>query len=113
MIKKTLIILLVVGLAVVFWFSFALWTGIYSVYSFPPSAQHPEGATLIVARDEGEPMFNSPQFTPPPVKQTQRRGSITFTPESTKKRPLELRTIVELPYIQWAYERSLSAATAN
>ena len=113
MIKKTLVVLLVVGLAIVFWFGFALWTGIYSVYSYPPSTQHPDGSTLIVSRDDGEPMFNSPQYAPPAQKPTEHKGGISFAPDIKRKRSLESRTVVELPYIDWAYKRSLSASTAN
>jgi hypothetical protein len=111
--KKTLIVLLLAGLAIVFWFAFALWSGIYSVYSYPPSKERPEGATLIISRDEGEPMFNSPQYAPPPRPPVEKQGGITFVPELKRKRPVENRTVLELPYSEWAYKRSLSPSTAN
>jgi len=104
--KKVLAFLVIVSLAVLFWFAFAIWTGLYSIYSIPPSHDDPDGATLIVAREEGEPMFNSPQYKPPPRK-AEQTGGIGFGTVSHPKRPLEQRTIVELPYIEWAHEKSL------
>ncbi len=106
MIKKILLFLFIICAAIVFWFGFALWTGIYSIYSYPPSKEVPDGSTLIVARDEGEPMFNSPQYKAPPPKKEPGRG-IVFTAPMKAKRPIDTRTIVELPYIDWAYQKSL------
>ncbi len=110
MIKKFLVVFFILGAAVVFWFSFAIWTGLYSVYTFPPSRMNPDGATIIVSRDEGEPMFNSPQYKAPPKKQ-ERSGGIGFGSMPHAKRPLEQRTIVELPYVEWAYQKSLEQPT--
>lgn len=112
MIKKLLVVLFIVTAAVIFWFSFAIWTGLYSVYTLPPSKSNPEGATFIVSRDEGEPMFNSPQYRPPLKKQEKPTG-IGFGSMPHAKRPLEMRTIVELPYIDWAYQKSLEEPTAE
>lgn len=106
MIRKTFYFLLIVAVGVVIWGAFAIWTGIYSVYTYPPSKEHPDGATLIVNREEGEPMFNSPKYTPPTRKPSQQSG-LVFTPIPKPKRALEERTIVELPYIEWAYKKSL------
>ena len=110
MFKKLLVTFLVLAAAVLFWFAFAIWTGLYSVYTLPPSKANPEGATLIVSRDEGEPMFNSPQYKPPPKKQ-EKAGGIGFGSMPRPKRPFEQRTIVELPYIDWAYQKSLETPT--
>ena len=107
MIKKIFVFLLIVCAAIFFWFGFALWTGIYSVYSYPPSRENPDGSTLIVARDEGEPLFNSPQHAKPVKKPEPKGGGLVFTAPLKPKRPVEVRTIVELPYVEWAYKKSL------
>ena len=106
MIKKFLVVFFILAAAVIFWFSFAIWTGLYSVYTIPPSKSNPDGATLIVSRDEGEPMFNSPQYKAPP-KKPEKSGGIGFGSMTHGKRALEVRTIVELPYIEWAYQKSI------
>jgi hypothetical protein len=106
-IKKILFFLIVVTVGVLFWFGFALWTGIYSIYSYPPGGDHPEGATYIVSRDEGEPAFNSPAFKPPAKKEQQKTGGIVFSAPMKSKKPIETRIVVELPYIEWAYKKSL------
>jgi hypothetical protein len=108
-IKKILAFLLLISLAVLFWFAFAVWTGLYSIYSIPPSPAEPDGSTLIVAREEGEPMFNSPQYKPPP-KKVEPSGGIGFGSGYRPKRSLDQRTIVELPYVEWAYKKSLEPA---
>jgi len=108
MIKKLFYLVLIVAVGVLIWGAFAIWTGLYSVYSFPPSKQLPEGRTLIVSRDPGEPMFNSPDYKPPEKKPAESKsGGIGFAPTPKRKTPLEQRTIVELPYIEWAYKKSL------
>ncbi len=106
MIRKTLYFLLFVALAATIWCAFALWTGLYSVYSIPPSRENPDGNTLLVSREEGEPMFNSPQYTPPLKKPTQHSG-LAFSSVQKPKKSLDQRTIVKLPYIAWAYKKSL------
>jgi len=106
--KKVLAFLVIVSLAVLFWFAFAIWTGLYSIYSIPPSKDDPDGSTLIVAREEGEPMFNSPQYKPPP-KKAEPSGGIGFGTTPHARRPLDQRTIVELPYVEWAYQKSLES----
>ena len=109
--KWLLIITLILAACVVFWVTFALWTGIYSVYSYPPSAKNPDGLTLLVSRDEKEPVFNSPDYVPPKPKQDGQAGGMSFGSLPKPKRPLEIRTIVKLPYIEWAYQKSLERAT--
>ena len=106
MIKKTIAFLVLASAAVLFWFAFAIWSGLYSIYSLPPTPGDPEGSTLIVAREEGEPMFNSPQYKAPP-KKAERSGGIGFGSMNRSKRPLDQRTLVELPYVDWAYQKSL------
>lgn len=110
--KKLFVLLLIVIVGVCFWFLFALWTGIYSVYTFPPSNDHPDGATLIVSRDEYEPMFNSPDYKPP-QREEKSRGTYSFEKVTKGKRPLEVRTVVELPYIEWAYKKSIEPQTSE
>lgn len=51
-------------------------------------------------------MFNSPHYTPKLKKPTQQSG-LGFTAVQKPKRPVEKRTIVKLPYIDWAYKKSL------
>ena len=111
--KKILFFLIVLILAVLFWFGFALWTGIYSIYSYPPSKDHPEGSTLIVSREEGEPSFNSPDYKAPPKHEESSRGGIAFSGPMKSKKALETRIIVELPYIEWAYKKSLQPQSTD
>jgi hypothetical protein len=109
MIKKLSFLIGLVALGLVIWFAFALWTGIYSVYSYPPnSSEYAEGATLVVSRDPGEPMWNSPDAPPPgrPNQPRKTRGN-GFGPAPKPTRPIANRTILELPYIEWAYKKSL------
>jgi hypothetical protein len=105
--KWVLILALILVACLLFWVAFALWTGIYSVYSYPPSKQHPEGVTLLVSRDEKEPMFNSPEYVPPKEKPAESGGGMSFQSMPKPKRPPESRTILKLPYVEWAYQQSL------
>ena len=109
----TVLTIIVIGTAI--WFPFALWTGFYSVYSYPPSKEHPKGATLIVHREEAEPMFNSPDYVPEKhePQSDETRGGIGFQRSMGIKHSLQARTIVELPYIDWAYKKSLHDVTKN
>ena len=107
--KKFLIFLLVVVILVCGWFAFGLWIGLYSIYSYPPSADHPDGATLLVSREQWEPMFNSPDYKAPPRKEATNQGSIRFGSSAVAKKPVSVRTIVEFPYVEWAYKKSLEA----
>lgn len=109
--KKLFGFLLVVAIGVAIWVAFALWTGIYSVYTYPPGNEYPEGATFLISREEGEPTFNSPEWKPPKPEEKvagEGQGGIKFeSPIRQKKKPVQTRIIVELPYIEWAYKRSL------
>ncbi len=107
-IKRLFILAFILILAAAFWGAFAIWTGLYSVYSYPPSFQHKGGTTLIVTRDQGEPMFNSPDRKTPPVKKSEVKvGGLTFGTVKKPVQPIKDRTILELPYIEWAYKKSL------
>ncbi|HEX9658172.1 MAG TPA: hypothetical protein VGB89_14805 [Bacteroidota bacterium] len=106
-VKKVFILLFIVGIGVGIWFAFALWTGLYSVYSFPPGKEHKDGVTLIVNRESGEPLFNSPDYVEPPKPPPAERTGLGFGNIPMPKKPLSIRTIVELPYIEWAYKKSL------
>jgi hypothetical protein len=106
MFRKLFYFLIFVAFSLGIWCAFALWTGIYSIYTYPPSRESPDGATLLVTREEGEPMFNSPHYTPPIQKPTAQSG-IGFTAVRKAKQPLAERTIVRLPYIEWTYKKSL------
>ncbi len=102
-------ILTIIVIGTVIWLPFALWVGFYSVYSYPPSKEHLKGATLLVHREEGEPMFNSPDFVPEKHESQPdgKSGGIGFQGAKATKRSLKMRTIIELPYIEWAYKKSL------
>ena len=113
MFKKLFYLVLLVALGLGIWVGFALWTGIYSVYSYPPSVEHPDGTTLLVSRDPGEPMFNSPDAKTPAKKKPQKTTGIGFAPPIKPGRPLNIRTIAKLPYIKWAYEKSLEEAATE
>jgi len=108
-------ILTIIVIGTVIWVPFALWVGFYSVYSYPPSKEHTKGATLLVHREEGEPMFNSPDYVPEQNESQpdERRGGIGFQGAPATKRSLKVRTIVELPYIDWAYRKSLPPRPAS
>jgi len=110
-VKKILGFLVVIALGLSVWVAFALWTGIYSVYTYPPGKDYPEGVTYLVSREEGEPMFNSPEWAapkPPERVEGEGSGGIKFdSPIRAKKKPVATRIIVELPYIDWAYQQSL------
>jgi|WetSurMetagenome_2_1015567.scaffolds.fasta_scaffold04459_3 hypothetical protein len=105
--KRLFAFALVILLAAVFWGVFAIWTGIYSVYSFPPSKDRPDGVTLIVSRDQGEPMFNSPDYKPAPPKLEPKSGGLRFGAAKKPAQPLKDRTLLTLPYVEWAYRKSL------
>ncbi len=107
MFKKIVGFLAFVLFAAAFWLVFALWTGIYSVYSVPPTHDEPDGATYIVTREEGEPIFNSPQYVAPEKKAEPQSGMIQFSRAPKPKKSIQDRSIVDLPYIAWAYEKSL------
>jgi len=109
--KWLLILSLLAGAGTSLWTSFAVWAGLYSVYSYPLSEDHPEGATLIIKREEKEPMFNSPDYIPVREKRRSADGKpgIGFgTVEFAKMKPLSIRTVFTLPYVDWAYRKSLN-----
>lgn len=107
--KIVLWIAVIVVVLALLWAAFGLWTGLYSIYTIPPSKDKPDGATLLVTREAGEPMFNSPDYVPPPKKPVEHQG-MGFSTIEMPKRPLHRRTIIELPYIEWAYKKSLESA---
>jgi hypothetical protein len=105
--KRIFILAFILLIAAIFWGVFAIWTGIYSVYSYPPSFQHKGGATLIVSREQGEPMFNSPDRKHPQPKSDVKVGGLTFGTVKKSVQPVNERTLLELPYVEWAYKKSL------
>ncbi len=110
--KKLLVFLTLALSGFLVWTAFALWAGLYSIYSSPPTRQDPDGATLLVSREEGEPLFNSPDYVPPTQKMESMPGSIRFGPAKRAVRPLDKRIIVTLPYFEWAYKKSLEKEEA-
>ena len=106
--KKLFYLALVVAIGAALWFVFAIWSGFYSVYSYPPSKENPKGSTLIVNREQREPMFNSPNYKPPKAAPHEKGGGIGFgSSQGGATKPLDKRTILELPYVEWAYQQSL------
>jgi len=90
------------------WFAFGIWSGMYSVYSYPPSKDDLEGSTLIIKRDDGEPMYNSPHYKPPKEKPQEKKTGLGFGKLKFKSmKPIQARTILKLPYVEWAYNQSL------
>lgn len=104
--------ILVLGtVGTIIWFALGIWMGVYSVYSYPPSRQYPDGVTMIVSREKREPAFNSPQHKPAPEKPAEKKGGMSFEPVAKPTRPLEERIIIKLPYVDWAYQKSLTKAS--
>ena len=109
--KWVLILGLIIALGTAIWTVLALWAGLYSVYSIPPSQEDPEGSTLIISREEREPLFNSPDYIPPPRKRApaDKKGGINFgMTEFTRMKPVSIRTVFTFPYVEWAYRQSLN-----
>ncbi len=106
MFKKLFYLILIAAMGVVLWFAFGIWIRLYSVYSFPPSKENPKGVTLIVRREELEPKFNSPDYKAP--KRDEKKEGMGWSSSSGRSKiPLNFRTVVKLPYVEWAYKRSL------
>ena len=101
----TLLTIIVIGVAL--WFPVALWAGFYSVYTIPPSKEYPRGTTLVVHREGAEPMFNSPEATPNKNEQRSERTRSERGVQELPKQSMRKRTVLELPYSDWAYRKSL------
>jgi hypothetical protein len=110
-IKRLFVLILIVAIGAGLWFGFGLWSGLYSIYSFPPSTKNPRGSTLLVERADREPMFNSPDRAIPPPPPREKGVGLGFSSGSIRPKSVEKRTIVELPYIEWAYKKSLEPET--
>jgi hypothetical protein len=110
MIKWVFILGLLAALGTAIWTGFALWTGLYSVYSYPPTPDFPEGKTLVIGREDGEPMFNSPDYVQPPRQRSSgEKGGVGFGKvEFRSMKPVSIRTVFTLPYVEYAYEKSLN-----
>jgi len=109
--KWILVLTLLTAVLTAVWIGLGLWVGYYSVYSYPPSETHPDGASLIIDRDDGEPLYNSPDYIKPPRKKGGTGPGIKFgTTEFRRMKPPELRTVLSLPFIEYAYMESLNEA---
>lgn len=89
------------------WVGFGLWTGLYSLYSIPPSKTDANGATLLISREPREPMFNSVHYKSTVSTTPQKKTGIQFGSDTKPSRTLSERTILKLPFMQWAYQKSL------
>jgi hypothetical protein len=109
MLKWLFILGLLVFAGTAVWTAFALWSGLYSVYSYPPGKDDPDGSTLIIKRDDDEPMYNSPDYVAPKEKPREDKEGVGFGKlKFVSKKPIGPRTVFTLPYIEWAYEQSLN-----
>lgn len=90
--KSTIITASVVLIIVLTWWK----TGIYTIQ---PIGMLPEGKTLIVWRESGEPFFNSPDATC-----LERVGAVSLMCRmlAMSKAPVN-RIILRLPYWEWSY----------
>ena len=85
------------------------WAKFWGVYCIPPSEKNPEGVTLIVSREEDEPMLSASD-RPIPKKDEEedqpprRRSMYEGTPR--QKPPIEKRIIFKLPFIEYVYEQT-------
>jgi hypothetical protein len=52
-------------------------------------------------------MFNSPEVKIPPPPPREKATGLGFSSAPAKVKAIEKRTLVELPFIAWAYEKSL------
>lgn len=76
-------------------------------YSIPPIGALPEGGTIVVWRDSGEPFFNSPD-----ALCLERMGSVSLMCRGIAmgQAPTD-RIILRLPYMEWAYTSSTGGQT--
>jgi hypothetical protein len=75
-------------------------------YTIQPIGALPEGRTLVVWRQAGEPFFNSPDATC-----LARTGSVSLLCRAIAvgDAPVD-RILLRLPYLEWAYEASTGGA---
>jgi hypothetical protein len=76
-------------------------------YTVQPIGALPEGRTLIVWRDSGEPFFNSPDGT---CLRLQGSVSLLCRGLAFTRAPVD-RIILRLPYMEWAYLLSTGGKT--
>lgn len=74
----------------------------YGFYSIQPIGAAPEGGTVIVWRDEGEPFFNSAD-----ALCLEKMGAVSLMCRALafQQAPTD-RIILRLPYMHWAYLQS-------
>ena len=106
-IKRLFVLILIIAIGVGLWVWFGLWSGLYSIYSYPPSTKHPKGSTLLIERAEREPVFNSPDRAIPPPPPREKGAGLGFSSGSIRPKPVEQRPMVELPYLEWSYTMAL------
>lgn len=111
--RYVLILALLLLILAIGWFAFGLWSGMYSIYSYPPSEGKDDGRTLIITRDGGERTWNSPAAPKPTPKKEVKGEGLQFGTLKKPPRPVEQRIILELPYVEWAYRKSLMPVAAE
>jgi hypothetical protein len=104
------LLLLVVAIA---WVAFGLWSGMYGVYSYPASKGKDDGRTLLISRDAGERTWNSPNAPKPVPKKVEKGGGLQLGTVQKPPSPVEGRIIIEFPYVEWAYRKSLIPVTPD
>lgn len=96
--KKSKTPLIAVGLAAFF----ALFYAFCGLYTVQPIGALPDGVTIVVWRDSGEPFFNSPD-----ALCLERTGGVSLLCRGMAigQGPTD-RIIMRLPYQEWAYSAS-------
>ena len=104
-------LLILVALGLGLFSGLMFWAKFWEIYSIPPSKDRPDGATLIISRTEDEPFLNAPDRPLPKKEEDDDESPNTqkgmFGGGPIKKKSVEERTIVELPYVEWLHEKAL------
>lgn len=101
--KAVLTVLILAGAFTALMFVAKIW----GIYCTPPSERFPSGATLIVIRGEKEPFLNASDRPLPPVIEEEPPPARTMWGSGPiKKRSIEERVIVQLPYIKLLHDEA-------
>lgn len=88
---------------------------IWGIYSVPPTKEDRKGATLIVTRYDDEPFLNAvDRPRPPDTTEVEENPQWRMYPTGPmKKRPVDKRTVVSLPYIEWIHKEAIDTTGSN